>query len=203
MDVINAVRNNVEYQYTALDNLSPEDFFDCAEDLIRAVKDDNLDIHGLREEISFLLAGNKEISFVRKQAEYDLGEDSVILMLVFCCAFLYRDIESIKSDDLWKELYSIFGRIMARQIQERFKTREHKLFKKGLVEFEFQNGMADTEYLRLSQTAKDEFFTDFDFKKKTKHQGRGLIRGDTITSKMLFYSSRIKNRIAELTEMLR
>jgi len=34
MDVINAVRNNVEYQYTALDNLSPEDFFDCAEDLL-------------------------------------------------------------------------------------------------------------------------------------------------------------------------
>jgi len=203
MDVINAVRNNVEYQYTALDNLGPEDFFDCAEDLIRAVKDGNLDIYGLREEVNFLLAGNKDICFVRKQSEYDLGEDSVILMLVFCCAIIYRDIESYKSDDLWKELYSIYGRIMARQVQERFKTREHKLFKKGLIEFEFQNGMADTDYLRLSQTAKDEFLADFDFKKKSKHQGRGLIHGDTITSKKLFYSTQIKSRIAELTEMLR
>ena len=144
-----------------------------------------------------------KICFVRKQAEYDLGEDSVILMFVFCCDLLYRDIESIKSEDLWKELYSIYGRIMTRQIQDRFRTREHKLFKKGLVEFEFQNGMADTDHFRLTQTAKDEFLSDFDFKKKSKHQGRGLIHGESITSKNLFYSTQIKSRIGELTEMLR
>ena len=202
-DVIKAVRNNVEYQYTALDNLSPEDFFDSAENLIEAIKNDALDLDGLSEEIDYLLAGNKNICFVQKKAEYDLGESSVLLMLVFCCALLYRDIESIKTTDLWKELYSIYGRGMTRQIQERFKTREHKLFKKGLVEFEFQNGMADTEYLRLTQRAKDEFLADFDIKKKTKHHRRDLIRGESIASKKLFYSEKIKGRIGELTEMLR
>ena len=114
MDVIDAVRSGVEYQYTALDNLSPEDFFDCAEDMLKAVKRDVMDSDGLKEEISFLLAGNKKICFVKKQAEYDLGEGSVILLLVFCCALLHRDIESMKSDDLWRELHSIYGRGTAR-----------------------------------------------------------------------------------------
>jgi len=202
-DVIKAVRNNVEYKYTALENLCPEDFFDSAEDIIQAAKNDNLDIEGLTDEINMLMAGNKNICFVKKQAEYDLGEGSVILMLVFCCALIFQDAESIKTDDLWKDLRSIVGRGETRNIQNRFKSREHKLFKKGLIEFEFQNGMADTEYLRLTQTAKDEFLSDFDFKEKTKHRSRDFIRVESIAEKKLFYSDKIKSRICELTDLLR
>jgi hypothetical protein len=67
LDVIKAVRSNVEYQYTALDNLSAEGFFDSAEDLLSATKEDNLDIEGLREEINFLFAGKSRLR--RPQAE--------------------------------------------------------------------------------------------------------------------------------------
>jgi len=202
-DVLKAVRGNVEYKYTELDNLSPEEFLECAGELLNDARNDNLDIDGLADEIKFLIAGNKNLCFVKKQQEYDLGEGSVILMFIFCHALVYREVESFKTDDLWKDLRLILGPRETRKIQERFKSRDHKLFTKGLIEFDFQNGMADTDYLRLSQTAKDEFLSDLDLKEKTKHRGKDFIRVENIAVKKLFYSDKIKSRICDLTELLR
>jgi hypothetical protein len=82
-DVINAVRKGVEYNSSKNnENLSPEEFFDYAEEMLSAVADDEMDIDDLNEEIKFLLEGNKNICFVKKKAEYDLDEDSVILMFI-------------------------------------------------------------------------------------------------------------------------
>jgi len=203
MDVINAVRKGIEYRYNAyLENLSPEAFFERAEEILSAVKDDDICADDMKEEIELLLEGNKNICFVKKRTEYDLKEDSVILLLIFCCALLHNDCESIRQDDLWNELNQVFGRIKTRQFQERFKTRELKLMKKGLIEFECDNGMADTNRFRLTQKAKDEFLSDFDFKEKVKHRGKDFIRAENITVKKLFYNEKIRSRIGELTELL-
>jgi len=203
MDVVNAVRKGVEYRYNAyLENLSPEDFFSRVEEMLNAVKDDDMDADSLKEELDILLESNKNISFSKKKSEYNLSDVSTVLMLVFCCNLLYTDSENIRQDQLWAELNQVFGRAKSRQIQEQIKTRELKLIKKGLIEFECDNGMADTNRFRLSQKAKDEFLSGVDFKEKAKHRGKDFIRAENITVKKLFYNEKIRNRIGELTELL-
>jgi hypothetical protein len=203
-DVINAIRKGVECKFTRNnENLSPEEFFDYAQDILSAVQDDEMDIEDLIEEIKFLLENNKNICFVKKKTEYDLGEDSVILMFLFCCDLLCNDNESIEQNRLWSILSSIFGPSKMYQFKKKFKSRELKLMQKGLIEYEFDNGMADTNYVRLTQKAKDEFLCDVDLKVQTKHLGKDFIHFENIPIKKLFYNDKIKSRISELTELLR
>jgi len=202
-DVINAIRKGVEFIFNKNnENLSPEEFFDYAEEMSSAVADGEMDIDDLNEEIKFLLEGNKNICFVKKRAEYDLDEDSVLLMFVFCCEFLCHDKESIELNSLWSILTSLFGPSETYQFKKKFKSKELKLMQKGLVEYEFDNGIADTNYVRLTQKAKDEFLCDVDLKEKTKHRGKDFIRVENIPVKKLFYNEKIKSRIGELTELL-
>jgi hypothetical protein len=202
LDVIEAVRKGVEYQYTEYDNLSPEEFFDCAGNLLKAAMNDDLDNGALTDEINYLLERSKGICFSKKKDEYDLGEGSVLVMFIFCCALLHKDEEAIESDDLINQLNEILGHNETRIINNRFKSQKHKLFVNGLVEFECQNGMADTGHYRLTQKARDEFLADVDLKEKTKHKGNDFIFAENITSKKPFYSQKIRNRITELTTLL-
>jgi hypothetical protein len=203
-DVINAVRKGVECKFSRNnENLSPEDFFDYAEEILSAVEDDEMDIDDLIEEIKFLIEGNKNICFVKKKAEYDLGEGSVILMFLFCCNLLCNDNESIEQNQLWNQLRGIFGYQRMCQIKKEIKSGNLKLMEKGLLEYEFENGMADTNYVRLTHKAKDEFLCDVDLKEKTKHRGKDFIRAENISEKKLFYNDKIRSRIDELTELLR
>jgi hypothetical protein len=203
VDVIEAVRKGLEYQYTKYDNLSPEEFFDCAEDLLRATMDNDLRINVLVDEINYLLERNKGICFSKKKDEYELGEGSVLIMFIFCCALLHKDEEALESRDLMNQMNEIIGSSETRSILIRFKSQEHKLFIKGLLEFECQNGMADTGHYCLSQKARDEFLADIDLKTKTKHKGNDIILAENIAAKKLFYGQKIRNRIAELTTLLR
>ena len=70
LDVIDAIRKGLEYHYTEYDNLSPEDFFDCAESLLRAAKNDSFDNTALTDEVNYLLERNKGICFSKKKDEY-------------------------------------------------------------------------------------------------------------------------------------
>jgi hypothetical protein len=203
-NVVNAVRQGVECKFIRnIESLSPEEFFDYAEEMINALLGEEMDIDDLNEEIKNLLECNKNICFVKKKTEYDLGEDSVILMLIFCCELLIEGNESIEQSYLWNQLRDIFGYSKMCQFRKKFKSREVKVMQKGLVEYEFEDGMADTNFIRLTQKAKDEFLCDVDIKEKTKYKGKDFIRVEKIPVKKLFYNEKIRSRIGELTELLR
>ena len=175
LDVIDAIRKGLEYHCAEYDNLSPEGFFDCAENLLRAAKNDSFNCAILPDEVNYLLERNKGICFSKKKDEYDLEDSSVLVMFVFCCALLYKDEEVLESGDLMDQLSKIMGHGEFRAIQSRFKSQKHQLFVNGLVEFDCQRGMADTSHYCLSQKARDEFLADVDLKAKTKHKGSDFI----------------------------
>jgi hypothetical protein len=197
-DVINAVRKGIEYECREYKNLTPEEFFECAEDLLRELEDDEMDTETVIIELNNLFDYNKNICFVKKADEYNLKEGSVLIMLIFCCYLLHHDEEALRINSIRQFL----GHSETRQIQRRFKSREHKLFVNELIEFDCQMGLADTEYYRLTQKAKDEFLTDVDIKEKSKRRGKFFIPCEKIIEKKLFYNKKIKNNIDELTSLL-
>ena len=203
MDVLRAIRNNTAYEFTAYDNLGPEDFFECAENITRELKNDDIDLCTWQSEIEYLFSRNEKIAFVKKQKEYDLKEGSVLLMFIFCGTYIKDDNESISANELMNELRSILGFQEAKRIIKRLESKKHKLMEKGLIDFDCQDGMADNEVYRLTQKAKEDFLADVDLTEKTKQRGKNFIHAEKIPVKNLFYSKKIKKRIAELTELLR
>jgi len=202
MEVINAIRSNTEYRYTAYENLNLTDFFDCVENLFRAAKEDDIDLNTLNAEIDYLLSHNQNLAFAKKQKEYNLCENSLLILFIFCSALVNNDEELITANDLMGELRSILGYRRVRPIMRDFKLRKYKLFEKELIEFDCQDSIADSESYRLTQKAKDEFLAGLDLREKTKHNGREFIRSEKIPLKKLFFSEKMRNRICELTELL-
>jgi len=203
MDVIKSIRKNEKYQYKKYENLLAEDFFECAGSLLEAASINDINIDTLTEEINDLLSRNRALSFVKKTEEYDLHEGSLIILLIFCYKFLQKEEDLLELDDLSEDLSNIVGRGESKQAMNRLKSREHKLVKKGLIEFECINSMADTQHFRLSEKAREELFIEIDLKEKFKRKGKNYITGANISAKTLFYSDKINNRIHELTDLLK
>ena len=199
LDVIKAIRKGEEYKNKTYMNLSPEDFFDYASELLDATAEDDLDMDSLVIEINSLLEQNKHICFVKSLGAYDLHEESVLIMLIFSCNLLHNNEEVLQM----RNLCNILGWGEVKRIQRRFQSKKHKLFVSGLIEFDCQMGMANTEDYRLSQKAKDEFLADVDLKKTTKQQGKNIISSEEINAKKMYYGEKIQNRIRELTELLK
>jgi SpoVK/Ycf46/Vps4 family AAA+-type ATPase len=202
LDVIKAVRNNTEYTCERFDNMNPEDLLDYLNSLLGSIKNSNFNIDGFNYETEYIFEHNKSNCFVKKIKEYDLNEGSIILMVIFCHDLVQNDSELIKADNLFEELREIAGFSETRRIQNRLKSGKHKVVEKGLIQFECQDGMADTEHFRLTEKAKEEFLADIDFTEKTKRNGKNIILAEKITEKKLYYSEKIKDRINELTELL-
>jgi hypothetical protein len=199
LEVIKAVRQGVEYKCTDYENLSPEGFFDAAGDLLNASREDDITLAYLIAELNTLVEHNKDRAFTQKKKEYDLGEGSMIIMFLFCCKLIHEDEDCITTADIRQ----ILGRGEARNVEHRFKSREHKLLVKGLVEYDNNMGLADTEKYRLTERARQEFLADVDIKEKTKHRGKEFIRAEDIQAKKLFFPGKIAAPIEELTSLLR
>ena len=197
LDVINSLRKDVEYKIKPIDNLSPNDFFNCVDDLLSALIDDDLDRRDFYYELKELYDHNKEICFVKKQHEHKLDDTSTLIMLNLCCALVSRDVEKMEMADF----NQILRHYEFRDFQRGLKSQEHDLYKKGFVQFDFQKGFINTEYCHLSKKAKDEFLADIVFK-APKHKGKFIISTDKIPVKKLFYNEKLRDRISELTTLL-
>jgi KaiC/GvpD/RAD55 family RecA-like ATPase len=199
MAVIKALRAGEEYKNKAYENLSPVNFFEAVNDVLADLSEDDFSVSDACYELKDLIKANGGLSAVKNLGNYDLGEGSVLVLFIFCEALFQESRERLPGS----ALNAFVGRSEARRIEGRLKTGEHKLVKFGLVEADCDDGMADQEYFRLTEKAKNEFLSEVDLKEKTKQRGRNIIRADTISEKQLFYPEKINRRIEELASLLR
>ena len=198
LDVVNTIRRGIEYKGKLNENLKSIDFFDYADDLFSAIKKDEIDSEDLSFELKNLYKHNENISFVKKQYEYNLSETSSIILLNLCSTLVSNNEEKVETNDISQ----IIGHHEFRNFIRSFKNKEHELFIKDLVTFDSQKGFFDTEYCLLSQKAKDEFLTDVTVIEKEKCKNKYLIPVNKLSEKNLYYNEKTRNRIAELTTLL-
>ena len=203
MDVINAVRKGVAYECTDYKDLSPEGFFDAANELITMSRENDISSDTLIMELRLLMEYNKKCAFVKKQKEYKLDNVSLAVIFIFCCALLYDEDESLELMSLRR----ILGISTVRQMGNKLKTQKHPLMTKGLLEADCHDGIADTSHFRLTEKAKDELLADINvseiISKGKKQHVDNMICAKDIHEKKLFYSKKIEGRIDELVELLR
>ncbi|MDR1143330.1 MAG: AAA family ATPase, partial [Spirochaetaceae bacterium] len=198
LDVIKAIRAGTAYRYTAYNNLTPDDFFETADNLLDAFTSRDIDRRRLDMEVKNLIMANRELAFTRELKAHSYGGTSAIVLLVFSCALLRDGRESIPLKTI-----SVFtGGSFARRLQNEIQIGNHKLIKDGILEHDHDHGIADTEYYRLTEKAKETFLADVDPKHLGKLAGKSLIKADAITKRELFYPEKTQRRIAELSALL-
>jgi len=196
-DVIKAVRKGIEYINISNQNLNPAEFFERAEEIFDA-SEFELSSEEMMMEIKDLVKSNRDLLFVQKTLDHDLKEGSILLLLIFCCAHINHNEKTINLS----RLNCLLNRAQTREICKRFKSREHKLLKNGLIEPYNNNGLADTEYYQLTEKTKNEFLSDVDIKKKKNYSGNNFIIPEDIGNKNLFFNPGINERIRELSSLL-
>jgi len=199
IDVIKALREGRAYTPQPSEKLTPETFWDAVDEILSSLDDDDIDVRKAARELKDMFDANKELAVVRSFANYDFGEGSVLVLLIFCNATVQNGRERYSTDMLRRFL----GSYETKKTDRRFKSGEHKLIRFGLVEPDCDNGMTDTINYRLTRKAKQEFLVDVDLREKTRQRGKNIIRVETLKEKRLFYPRKISRRIDELTSLLR
>jgi len=196
LDVIKALRTGRRVKKSVNTNISGETFFDIISDILDAVRDDEIDATDADEEISVILKESPNLAFAQALKNYNLGNESVITLLLFC-TYLINGDETLHV----KALRSYFDGYLCRRVERRFKSGEHKLIKFGLVENNCSGGLADSEEYCLTKKARGEFLTGIKLKIK-KRNAQGLIEAKSIKSKNLFYSDSVMEHVNELASLL-
>jgi hypothetical protein len=199
LDVIKAVKEGMPYRDKTCYNLPPEDFYAIANELFEMRSDGNFDFDTFTEELKILLTGNRNIAFVKSLKSSRFRLKDAILLLAFCCSYIEDDIEALSLS----KLHPIFGARIIRSITVSFKSRNHPLIERGLVEAVSDMGVTDGETWRLTQKAHDTFLADMLLTERKYHNGKNMIFASDIKERLLLHPQNIKMRIFELTKLLR
>jgi hypothetical protein len=142
---------------------------------------------------------NRNLVFVKALKAHGIGMSTTLLLLIFCCALVRDDHESVSL----KAIKMYFKVCEAARMEKQFKGGELKLIREGFLENDFDRGIADTERYRLTSKARETFLSDLNLKENTNPLGKNLIRAETIAARELFYSNSLVRRVGELTKLLR
>jgi hypothetical protein len=198
LDVIKAVRQGSPYRDTTYFNLDPDDFYAAANELFDACRDGNIGTETLIEELKSLFAGNPNIAFLKNLKTHLIKFKDAALLLCFSCAWIEDDIDTLSLS----RLNFIFGARTMKFLARRFKTNEHPLIEKGLLEAACDNGLTDGETYSLTLKAHETFLSDINLSERKRRSGRNIIRTTDINERRLFHPGKIKTRIDELSELL-
>ena len=198
LTVINSLRKNSMVSKTVHTKLTSKDFYDIFDDLFTKFKENDITRETLINELSDLCRNNRDIIFVKMLKKYNIKNNSQLIMSCLCNSMVNLDIDKVDFDDL----SNVLEPRDFRDFQRKLKSKEHDLYKKGFIDFEFHKGLYDTKYCVLTQKAKDEFLNDVVLIESAKEKSKSFILADKIVEKKLFYNQENEKQIQELTTLL-
>ena len=151
--------------------------------------------------VTELLENNTQIEMCRKLLkEFKGASHDLILFLYFCNLWANDNDDNILYSDI-ENLYD--NRLLFARIKRQLYNEEHQLQKMRLIDFNNNDGLVDRESMRVSEHAKDFFFRELSCYYKSSGANKKMLTSHTtISPKDLFYNTREKQGIDELTSLL-
>ena len=198
-EMIEALKKDEVYTPRNISGISCDALF-C--ELARIVeKADNSDIDADTTLLKFktLLEHNRHLVFVQKVLGYNLDDNDLALLLIFCHLFVDDDDDEVT----FYNIDCAFDSGTMRNIKYELKRGINTLQEKGLVEWSNEGGMANREYYRLTMKAKMELLDELQLPSLTAtRQSRNMLKSSDIKPRNLFYSSNVAHDIDELARLL-
>ncbi|MDR1717240.1 MAG: ATP-binding protein [Prevotella sp.] len=200
-EVINAVKQNIEYKATETKDLSTEELFNQMESLFNEQENGEISSKLLLEELNSLIEDNQRLAFCHQIKEYKVvcDDDTYLLLLLFCHRFVNLGDDCVGFHD-FEDLYN--KKWQFRSIKYQLQQGGSILLESNILEYAYNYGFEDKEYFKITTKAKERLFPELNIKIKQAENKEGLVLHDKIIQKELFYNEREKIQIAQLTSLL-
>lgn len=199
---IEAIRQDKAFIEEQITNLSSEQLFDRIGKLIMDQGNDGLKIEELKESLEELIEANQQLTFCKAIAEYNFSTCETIEFMVFmslCNSYVNFGTDSISRESILSYVGAMSN---LRTTFTAIKNERLMIQQKGLVEFGNDGGLSDTEFLSLSDMAKEKFFKDFSIDLDVRRKCPDLISYESITNRELFYNDSVDIQVKRLAEIL-
>ncbi|GHT49798.1 hypothetical protein FACS1894102_4830 [Spirochaetia bacterium] len=198
-DAINAIRAGLEYIPVIRTNLSTEELLCEISDLFQQRFRGEMSFNVLIDELQTIVSKNDHLNFVKKLKWYTMNRKSSAIFLRMCDLCINEDDDAVG----FHQLEDIFdGKRDAQMTASELTDGSHELMTFNLLEFVNNDGYNDTEYFRLSDKAKSDFFCDINLKQKFSRRGNNFIYAKNISVKKLYYNTKEDLQIARLNNLL-
>lgn len=203
-EAFKAIEKDADFVPPKMVGLTAEELFARIRGCFIRYRKDDIDDDRLIEELDSLVHNNDHLTFCRKlldSALYDRCDDTERRMFFYLChRYVMHGELSVEVDTL---LHFVDGMILdpmtARNCLSAGST---DMQTSGLVEFAYEDGMANTEALSLSDVVRNEFLGDVERKEPPKETNSDLVSADSIVAKELFYNEAEAVQIGRLAGLL-
>lgn len=198
--VIDALIQNEVYIPKLPENLSCDAFFTVLEQLFEQYDNDEITYIALTNEIQILFEYNKHLIFVQKVKKYNLDSNDLILFIFFCHLFVNNSDDNISCYD-FDELYPT--KSIYRSQRNALLNGKSDLFDLKLIENPNNNGFADREAFKLTDSAKKELLIELNIEINQAKNLRGILLHTDLIQKKLYYNQSEQQQIRQLCSLLR
>ena len=195
MEVVMAFKDNKVYTPESTKGLTAEKFFD----VMGKMFDDHESGDDCMQKVDSLIEENRHLAFCRIVRGFDLSDADRMLLYVFCNRFVNEDDDRIGEHD-WEDFCE--SKWMLRMIRCELQSQRNSLQNEGIIENCNSDGMADSEYYKLTDKAKEMFFKELKISEQQTKNRKELLKHDSFAEKELFYNPYERSQIEQLSQLL-
>ena len=199
-EVVKAFSDDVSFKPRDLGHMDCAELFVEVEQIFTLRESDYLTFEGAVQRVNELFDSNRELEFVRKVRAMKLGDEDMMLLVMFCHLFVNNGDDHICHHDL-DSLYD--RRSTWARVKNRLSTGRHPFFVHKLIEFNNSDGFEDRSSMRVTMSAKRELLGELNLVARQQDRNSGdMLRAAEIEPKELFYGDRVAERVDELGSLL-
>ena len=193
--VIKALKHNDVYELPKRTGLDCASLFELLDQMFEDLGDDAITPKDLIEEINDLFKENQQIGFVKQIKELDhLSDENKLLLLYFCHALVNKDDDDIRFREIEDCFSSSADFINAKGL---FRSGEHPLMQKKLIEHRCSDGIADTSRYKLTEQTKRTLLEEMKIN-ATEEKLADVIKAKDLKEKKMFYVEENQRQVSEL-----
>lgn len=196
--VIRCLKHNEVYQLPMRTGLDCAGLFELLNLWFNDLSEDAISPRELREELQVLFNENPQVGFVQKMRVLALNDEDQLLLTLFCHLLVNEaddDIRFSQINDVF-DCQSDFNNARAD-----LRAGEHILQKHNLIEHRCEEGIADVNKYKLTESAKRNLLEEMKFNVKAEKIGN-LMECGSLPQKQLFFSTDTQQQVEELGSFL-
>lgn len=203
MEVMEAFQHNQRYIPSDVDEFTARELFDKFDELFSKCRCEKLNKLVLRKKLRALVVKNSNLAFVKAMVLYDIDvEDKDFpLFILLCTLFVIDgddDIRCHELDFIYEEGESVW-----RWAKRDLNQGNHRFLQKKLIEYTNDDGFADRESFKITDSAKKLLFSEMNLSAMRGSRSKGgMLSFESIKPKQLFYNDKERKQVEELTALL-
>ena len=196
--VIRCLKHNEVYELLKRTGLDCAGMFVLLNLWFEDLSDDAISAQELREELKSLFDDNPQVGFVRHLMEYQLNEEDLLVVTLFCHLLINREDDDIRFNQI-EDAYDNNGSFNSAKAA--FRSGEHWLMRRNIIEYRCEDGIANNNRFKLTEDAKRNLLAELKIN-TVEEKIADMVEMENLKEKKLFFPDRIEHQVRELDSFL-